>query len=132
MQKIIVTYLTFIILFQGISVNSDILYQLNEMIEDYQIHKVKYDDNLTTFIAKHFGDLKESHKKEHQEEHKQRKHPVNELNNDIQVDFALNFYCLNTSNYIESSEKSSNFSYSNLFSTYEKSSVFQPPKFLSI
>jgi len=128
MQRLFVTYLATLILFQGIFFNSNILFEINELMEDFQLHKVKYDDDLTTFFSKHFGDLKESHKQQHQEEHKQHNHPANDLNSNIQVDFALHYCYFTLKNTVEIDEKSPRFSYSDLFSTFEKPKIFQPPR----
>jgi len=128
MKIITVTYLTFLILFQGVFIKTDILFEINELVEDYQLHKAKYGDNLTTFFSKHFGDLKEAHKEQHQQDHKKHKHPANDFNNNIQVDYA--FYNLKTAlqKNIEIINNQSNSFYLNGFSTFEKPTIFQPPR----
>jgi hypothetical protein len=68
MRKIIVTYLASLILLQGVVANTDLIFEISELTEDYQLHKKNYGDDLTTFISKHFGDLKESHKEQHQKD----------------------------------------------------------------
>lgn len=129
MQKFIVTYLATIILFQGIFVNTDVLFEINELLEDYQLHKTKYGDNTYTFLSKHFGDLKESHKKQHQEEHEQHKHPSQDkLANVSQFDYTFNRCNFTIKNVVEINADTSNFHYSDLFSTFEKQKIFQPPK----
>ncbi len=128
MQKLLVTYLATLILFQGMFSNVNILFEINELVEDYQLHKVKYDDDLTTFISKHFGSLKESHKEQHQKEHQQHKHPANELHNNIQLDFTLHYCYFSFKNTVETNKRKTIFSYLDLFSTFEKQKIFQPPK----
>ena len=130
MQKIVVTYLASLLLFQGVFLNTDILFEVDELLEDYQLHKVKYGDNLTTFISKHFGELKESHKNQHQEEHQQHKHPTQDkIGNSNQVDFTVNHIRFLIKNIIEVNNLKSNFHYTDLFSSFEKQKIFQPPRF---
>ncbi len=128
MKKFVVTYLATLILSQGIFANTDILFETSELIEDYQLHKVKYGDNLSTFISKHFGDLKESHKKQHQKEHEQHKHPVQNNSGTNQLDYTLSASFFIMKNVIEINSSTSNYHYSDLFSTFEKRKIFQPPR----
>lgn len=128
MQKLLVTYLSLLFLFQSTFTNIDVAFEINELVEDYQFHKVKYGDDLTTFFSKHFGSLKESHQEQHRQEHKEHKHPANDFNNHAQVDYAFydnNFIPQTT---IEIIQKKSNFYYKDKFSTFEKQKVFQPPR----
>ncbi|MDC9722725.1 MAG: hypothetical protein PSN34_08115 [Urechidicola sp.] len=55
MKKFVVTFLATLILSQGVFANTDILFEASELIEDYQLHKVKYGDDLATFISKTFN-----------------------------------------------------------------------------
>jgi len=128
MKKFVVTYLASLILFQGMFANTDIIFEISELTEDYQLHKKKYGDNLTTFISKHFGDLKESHKKQHQEEHKHHKHPVQNTGSSLQVDFTLLALSFTDKSIIEYDASASNFNYLDLHSTFEKQKIFQPPR----
>ncbi len=128
MQKTLVTYLSLLILFQSTFINVDLAFEINELVEDYQLHKVKYNDNLTTFFSKHFGDLKESHKEQHKQEHKEHKHPANDFSNHIQTDYAFYNNSFKHQTLIEITQNQSNFYYQDKFSTFEKQRVFQPPK----
>ena len=128
MKKFVITYLASLILFQGLFANTDLIFEINELTEDYELHKVKYGDDLTTFISKHFGDLKESHKEQHQKEHEQHKHPVqNNIGSSLQVDFLLAFSFTDKS-ILEYDVSASNFNYMDLHSTFEKQKIFQPPQ----
>ncbi len=128
MHKIIVTYLTAIILFQGMFAYVDVLYELNMVIEDYQLHKVKYGDNLTAFLAKHYGNLKSDHKEDHQRDTKNKKHPVQSDFNISQQIYVLQVMDYSISNAIEINKLSDNFYYQDKFSTFEKQKIFQPPQ----
>ncbi len=130
MQKVLVTYLASFILLQGVFVHTNILFEINEVLEDYQLHTTKYGDSTYTFLSKHFGDLKESHKKQHQEDHKQHKHPVqDQMANSIRADYTLQQYRYKFKSVIEIANNLANFHYIDLFSTFEKPTIFQPPRF---
>ena len=129
MQKIIVTYLASLILFQGVFTNSGILFEINELAENYQLHQSEYGDNLSTFISKHFGDLKESHKEQHQEEQKQHNHPTQDKIGGLsQIDYTFNQTYLILENPIKVNKSLTNYHYLDLFSTFEKQKIFQPPQ----
>lgn len=129
MKKIIVTSLASLILFQGVFMNTDILFEIDEMLIDYQFHKTKYGDNTYTFLSKHFGNLKESHKKEHQKEHEQHKHPIHDQSaNTLKIDYTFQNYQFILENEVELILKSTTFHYKNLFSSFEKPTIFQPPR----
>lgn len=129
MQKIVVTYLAVLVLFQGVYSSTDILFEIDEILQDYQLHKTKYGDGLTAFLSKHFGDLKEAHKKQHQKDHKQHKHPVkDQLVNTTHIDFTFSHCYVVIKNEIEVCDEPSGFWYINLFSTFEKQKIFHPPQ----
>ena len=116
-----------LILFQGMFSYVDISFQLEELLQDYKIHQVKYGDDLQTFISKHFGDLREQHQEQHKKEHQEHHHhDINDVN--LHVDYV----CFK--NYIKVPKKDTiffktdNFRYKNLFSTFEKQKIFQPPR----
>jgi hypothetical protein len=126
MRNIIVTYLAINILFQGFFSYTSIFFQLDELIEDYQLHQIKYNDDFQTFISKHFGDLKEQHQEQHKKEHSEHKH------NDMEIQIHYDYLCSNLnfilSRKIEITSKQTNFYYEDLFCLFEKQKIFQPPK----
>ncbi|PCI08678.1 MAG: hypothetical protein COB73_06600 [Flavobacteriaceae bacterium] len=128
MKSFIVTYLALLILFQGIFANTNTLFEISELIEDYQLHSVKYGDDAMSFLSKHFGDLKEDHKKQHQQDRKGHKRPAQNKIGGSHVDFTLQASYFTINNEIEIDLLDSNFHYLDLFSTFEKQPVFQPPQ----
>ena len=95
------------------------------------MHKEKYDDNFLVFFSKHYGDLKESHKKQHQEEEENRSHkPIDhDCNFHVQTDIVLNTTSISvTRNTLQIIEKTTNFYYQDKHSTFEKQKIFQPPR----
>jgi len=129
MQKQLITYLAIIIFFQSAFGSFNLLFEIGEVIEDFKIHKIKYNDDLGTFISKHFGDLRESHKEEHQEEHKHHKHPIQpEVGQSSNEVYVLQMIDLFMNNPIEINTTINNFGYKNLHPTFEKQKIFQPPR----
>ncbi len=127
MQKNSSIVLALFILFQGLFAYINISFEINEILADYQIHKTKHGDSVSTFFSKHYGKLKEAHKKEHQEEHKKHKH-----HNEMELHFHIDFVCANQTitlaKTVEILTQKLNFHYKDLFSTFEKQKIFQPPR----
>jgi len=128
MLKILVTYLSVIILFQGISSNASVFFEMGEIIKDYQIHKIEYNDTLATFLSKHFGNLKNSHQQQHRKEHQQHKHPINDLHSSVEFEYisCIEDFVIDLTIKIEKTP--TNFYYQDKFSTFEKQKIFQPPR----
>ncbi|MEE9348852.1 MAG: hypothetical protein V3U80_02265 [Flavobacteriaceae bacterium] len=117
--------------FQSANIHFGDVLQLREFIEHANLHQEKYGDSFLTFVSKHYGDLKESHKEQHQEEEKNHKHaPIHHdcASQSIQIDVLLDFYTITfkTNPFIDS--KKTNFYYQDEFSTFEKQKIFQPPR----
>lgn len=129
MQKGLITYLAIFILFQSMFANINILFEISEVVEDYNLHQTKYGDSLATFISKHFGDLKESHREQHKEEHEHHNHPIqSELANSVQEVYVLQQYDFSLEGIVKIISKTDNFYYKNSFSNFEKQKIFQPPR----
>ena len=118
-----------VILFQGMFMYVDISFETMELLEDYQIHKTNYGDDFKTFLSKHFGKLREKHQKQHKKEHQEHQH-----HNTNEVHIQLEFVCFDDIEIVSPKEiifsKKNNFHYKDLFSTFEKQKIFQPPRFV--
>ena len=127
MQKNSSIALALFILFQGLFAYVNISFEISEVLADYQIHKMEQGDSLLTFFSKHYGKLKEAHKTAHQEEHKKHKH-----HNEMELHFHIDFVCDNQpitlAKTVEILTQKLNFYYKDLFSTFEKQKIFQPPR----
>ena len=128
MRRITVTYLTTLIFFQGIFAPVDVFSEIEIMIEDYQLHKVKYGDDLTTFLSKHYGNLQNNHKEEHQKDTQNKNYPIQSGFNSSQQIYFLQVIDFSISNIAEINDLSNNFYYQDEFSSFEKQKIFQPPK----
>ena len=118
-----------VILFQGMFLYVDISCETMELLEDYQIHKTKYGDDFETFLSKHFGKLRQKHQNQHKKEHQEHQH-----HNTNEVHIQLEFVCFNDIEIVPQKEiifsKKNNFHYKDLFSSFEKQKIFQPPRFV--
>jgi len=130
MSKLLSIPLSILILFQSFNIHMEDVLKLKEVIVHFQLHKERYGDGIIVFISKHYGNLKESHKQQHQEEEKEHHHPP--IHHDCSTQISSVFVLLVHSFYIERPtndvEKTTNFYYQDKFSTFEKSTIFQPPK----
>jgi len=130
MIKIFSIAFSFLFLMQSINIHLEDVLNVSMFFEHYQLHKQKHGDDLLTFVSKHYGDLKEAHKKEHQEEEKNHHHsPINHnCSSQLPVDLAFEVYIIFFPKISMEIENQSNFYYKDLFSTFEKQKIFQPPR----
>jgi hypothetical protein len=117
-------------LFQSMNIHLEDILNVKEFFEHAQLHKQKHNDSFLSFISKHYGDLKETHKKEHQEEEKNHEHsPINHnCSSQLPVDLAFEVYQIHIPKISLEIESQPNFYYKDLFSTFEKEKIFQPPR----
>ena len=85
------------ILVQSFNIHLGDILKLDLLLEHAKLHKTKYGDNFYVFLSKHYGELKEAHKKQHQEEEKNHSHlPINhDCSSQVQSSFLLNLIALN-------------------------------------
>lgn len=130
MFKLVSILFSTLFFIQSTNIHFGDLQKVNELIEHYNLHNERYNDSFTTFISKHYGDLKESHKEQHQEEEKDHKHdPIHHdcaAHTTIDVFFTAFSFTFKSPKFIETSK--TNFYYQDKFSTFEKQKIFQPPK----
>jgi len=130
MKKVISILIAVLFLLQSSQICFEDFQRVDALLQDVSFHQTKYGDNFFVFLSKHYGELKESHKKQHQEEEQEHQHPP--LSGDchtqgqpvviwqVQIPFLPVIY--------HQIEVTQNFYYHDLHSTFEKPSVFQPPK----
>lgn len=130
MTKLISISLSMLFLLQSVNIHFEDVLQLKELMEHANMHKERYGDSFAVFISKHYGELKESHKKQHQEEEKDHKHaPIHhDCASQMQVDLLIETLSFSIKTPKLTTRNTSKFYYQNLFSTFEKQQVFQPPK----
>ena len=65
MLKIVHLLLSFLISLHSIGFNLADVIQVDDLYEHYQYHQKELDHDLLTFLDLHYGEQKESHKKDH-------------------------------------------------------------------
>ena len=130
MLKLYAILLSSLFLLQSTNIHFDDVRMLGELLEHYNLHHERYGDNFVVFLSKHYGDLKESHKKEHQEEEKGHHHtPIqHDCTAQVHIDVMYNSFSFTFKNPKFSNSSKSNFYYQDKFSSFEKQKIFQPPR----
>lgn len=130
MAKFFSIIISGLILIQSFNIQLNDVLKIDVYLHHLQYHVDEYGDDLFDFISKHYGELKDMHVKNHQEEEKD--HSQLPFRNDgcfqsitlylvqkNRLTFDLNSLIL---------YRSSFFYYLDLFSTFEKQKIFQPPQ----
>jgi len=123
-------FISGLILFQSFNIHLGDLLRLEELIEHVEFHEDKYGDDLFVFLSKHYGDLKQSHKEQHKKEKKDHSHPPinHDCSSQIQTSFVVNSISF-TMVRLQIIKTTTIFLYQDIFSTFEKQKIFQPPQF---
>lgn len=131
MSKFFTILLSSVILIQSLYIDYDDVVQLDELIEHAQYHKVEYGDNFFVFISKHYGELKDDHRKNHQEEEKDHQQLPFQCHDHIMTItvFVIQKHFLEIEALEYPEFKDTNFYYQSSFSTLHKKGLLQPPKF---
>ncbi|UAB76240.1 hypothetical protein [Mesoflavibacter sp. SCSIO 43206] len=127
MNKILALTYSFLILIQSFNINLDDISKINALIDHAQFHKEMYGDSFFDFLAEHYGEARDNHENDHKE-HKDL--PFKD-NHHMCTHINLSFISPNISfkiNNTEFIEIPFNFIYKESFTSFEKPSVFQPPK----
>ena len=129
MTKFLSIFISFLILFQGLNINSDEFTQLDELIEHAFYHAEEYGDDIFVFVSKHYGELKEHHNKtKDKEQHNHEQLPFNhQCSSNFASVFIIEVSPLTVLR-IDEIDSKTNFIYQETNSFFEKSNVFQPPK----
>lgn len=127
MNKILALTYSFLILIQSFNINLDDISKINALIDHAQFHKEMYGDSFFDFLAEHYGEARDNHENDHKE-HKDL--PFKD-NHHMCTHINLSFISPNISfkiNNTEFIEIPFNFFYKESFTSFEKPSIFQPPK----
>ena len=115
------------ILIQSFNINLEDISKFSALLEHASFHKEMYGDTFFDFLAEHYGEAKDNHENNHKEHKdlpfKDSHHIFSHINTSF-INIANTF----DFNYTEFIEIPFNFFYKDTFSSFEKSSVFQPPK----
>jgi hypothetical protein len=118
-----------LILIQSLNIDFKDIVQLDELIAHSKFHSETYGDNFFSFIDKHYGELKQEHSIKHHEEKKEHEQLPFDHQSCVHTSVAsiliqANIHLLKNEPII-----ANNFYYQELYSLFEKTSVFQPPKY---
>jgi len=127
--KLFSIFISSLILVQSFNIHFGDVLKLTELMEYAELHKKKYGDGFVVFFSKHYGDLKQSHKKQHKEEEKDHSHPPinHDCSSQLQASFVINIISFSLVN-TQIVKTYTNFHYLDMFSAFEKQKIFQPPQ----
>ena len=128
MSKIVALSYSFLILVQSVNINIEDLSKFSVLIEHAQFHQEMYGDTFFEFLSEHYGEKKDSHPNDHKEHEdlpfKKHQHMLCHINGVFimvpELTFQLNCHSFQ--------DVPRNFFYKEPISSFEKPSVFQPPK----
>ncbi|WP_139855681.1 hypothetical protein [Aequorivita sinensis] len=125
MKAIFAISFSFLLAFQSVGIGIQDIFLIGKLVQHAEYHSENYGDDFFTFVQKHYGIEKENHQEpEHEElpfQHISCQHVLTDVVI-ISLDITLPKVEIN----IPQSHK---FYYQNLYSSLEKISIFQPPKF---
>jgi len=127
MSKTVAFLFSLVILMQSFNFDLEDISKLQALMDHAEYHQEMYGDNFFDFISEHYGDKMLEHQNKHREHQelpfKDSEHMCSHMN--------TNFLSPPTTfeiAYVEFTEIPCNFQYKEFFTTFEKASVFQPPK----
>lgn len=127
MMKIIAIFLSNLVLLQSLHIDLKDINKINVLIEHAQFHQEKYGDSFVEFLYEHYIDQEISENQQHQEHEnlpfKEGVHHFNHIDSVLELNSGL--FELVLPNKIISKNT---FFYKESYTTFEKASIFQPPK----
>ena len=131
MKSVVAIALSLLVFFQSASWGMNDLFLLGRLIEHAEYHSENYGDDFLTFFEKHYGVLKAEHQKKHKEEQQEHEElPFQHLScQHLLTDVVITPFDLDLKRAEVAIQKQHRFFYQNLYSSLEKTSLFQPPKF---
>lgn len=122
--------LSFLVFFQSAGLGMNDLFLLGRLMEHAEYHSENYGDDFFTFFEKHYGALKAEHQKDHKEERQEHEElPFQHIScHHVLTEVVLAPFEINLQPSYLPVQKPHRFFYQNLYSSLEKTSLFQPPK----
>lgn len=108
---------------QTFGINAKTTSSFNNLLDHYQLHKLKHKNTFNEFLDLHYGSLKKEHKEEHE------KFPFQGCQNHFCHTYYFelidknNFYLIIPTDHIQH-----NFNYTSISSSLRDSKILQPPK----
>lgn len=131
MKTLFAISFSFLIAFQSFGFGVKDILMLDKLVQHAQHHSEKHGDDFITFMQKHYGSLKMEHDENHKEDsHDHEKLPFQHIScHHVLTDIVLVTFEIQILKVDLNIAKAHEFHYQNLYSSLEKVSVFQPPKF---
>ena len=127
MQKLFAIAFSLLVLFQSINLSADDISKISTLFEHAEYHQETYGDTFFQFLGEHYGEAVIAHENDH-EEHDDlpfKHHHQTCAHTNIVFTFESISFDLDYEVFIEIPI---NFFYKESISSFEKLSVFQPPK----
>ncbi|PKQ44687.1 hypothetical protein [Confluentibacter flavum] len=128
MGKLVVILYSFLILIQSFNINIEDISKFNALLEHAQYHKEMYGDTFFEFLSEHYGNDMVSHEDKHSEHQDLPFKDQHHILCHISTSFILTPQTTYIINLHEFTENPVIFLYKESFSSFEKRSIFQPPK----
>ena len=131
MKSLFAITFSFLVFFQSVGFGMQDVFLLGRLVQHAEYHSENYGDDFFTFVEKHYGSLKVEHKKNHREENQEHeKLPFQHTScHHVLTDVVLTAFNMSILKVEINVRQSHIFYYQNLYSSLEKLSIFQPPKF---
>lgn len=129
MNAILSIGLSLSFLFHGFTFSPRDIINIGNLVEHARFHVDTYGDNFEIFLSKHFGELQEEHNSEYQKENEHEKLPFSHHSNlHYLIELVLLPSDFSSLKVVSGSDSSSNFYYTETYSSIRESKIFQPPR----
>lgn len=131
MKTVFAISFSFLLAFQSVGFGIQDMFLLSKLVQHAQHHSESHGDDFFTFMQKHYGSLKAEHQdKENEENHDHEQLPFQHIScHHTLADVVLVPFEIPILKAEINTLQSHTFHYQNLYSSLEKVSIFQPPKF---
>ncbi|KJJ39063.1 hypothetical protein [Aequorivita vladivostokensis] len=131
MKSLFAISFSLLVVFQSVGFGMQDIFLLGRLVQHAEYHSKNYGDDFFNFVEKHYGSLKMEHQKNHNEEDEEHEElPFQHIScHHLSTDVVLVPFEISIVKVEIHARQSHTFHYQNLYSSLEKFSIFQPPKF---
>ncbi|WP_458628532.1 hypothetical protein [Winogradskyella sp. PC D3.3] len=128
MSKLVAFTYSLMILVQSFNIGIEDLSKFSVLLDHAEFHKEMYGDTFFQFLAEHYGNVKDNHQDDHKEHKDLPFKDAHHLCSHTSIHF-IDFTVVFDFTQHDFTEIPFNFYYTEPHTNFEKTSVFQPPKF---
>lgn len=131
MSKLLTCILSIMLLGQSFKISFGDFLHIEDLLDHYEYHQVKFGDDVYSFLNKHYGELKQQHNIEHQEEREDHeKLPFEHQHTCVHTAIAYfnSIELIPEPKSVPVDQTTASFDYRDFYSFAVASSIFQPPK----